>query len=419
MNDLAREKLSHLAEKGVLIPNPETVFISEDVDANRISGDGVVIHAGCRLQGASTLVCRGAVLGEEGPAIVENCQVGPGVRLKGGFFREAVFLKNAAMGSGAHVREGTILEEEASGAHTVGFKQTILFPYVAVGSLINFCDCLMSGGTGKKNHSEVGSSYIHFNFTPNQDKATASLIGDVPRGVMLDQNPIFLGGQGGLVGPTRLAYGTVIAAGCIYRKDELRPGRLLASGDGRPVNIPYSGGIYRSVKRVVQNNIVFIANLQALKQWYSHVRSEFVSDDLPEPLLSGLQEKIEMSISERLRRMEAFTEKLQVSATLYRAQMKEKASDKLLNQKRELHEKWPELHHVLSKGEGGGNLRRAGEDFVAMVQKEIRAFGKDYLAVIQGLPGDTRDHGSRWLQGIVDTVSRKSFELLPSYGLAG
>jgi UDP-N-acetylglucosamine/UDP-N-acetylgalactosamine diphosphorylase len=51
-------------------------------------------------------------------------------------------------------------------------KQTILFPFVTLGSLINFCDIFMSGGSDRKNHSEVGSSYIHFNYTPNQDKAT-------------------------------------------------------------------------------------------------------------------------------------------------------------------------------------------------------------------------------------------------------
>ena len=107
------------------------------------------------------------------------------------------------MGPGAQVREGCLLEEEANGAHCVGLKQTILFPFVTLGSLINFCDCLMAGGTSRKDHSEVGSSYIHFNFTPDGDKTTASLFGDVPRGVMLDQPPIFLGGQGGAVGPVR------------------------------------------------------------------------------------------------------------------------------------------------------------------------------------------------------------------------
>ena len=126
------------------------------------------------------------------------------------------------------MREGCLLEEEAGGAHCVGLKQTILFPFVTLGSLINFCDCLMAGGTSRQDHSEVGSSYIHFNYTPDGDKTTASLFGDVPRGVMLDQPPIFLGGQGGAVGPVRVGFGTVVTAGSVLRGDVLEDGKLVA-----------------------------------------------------------------------------------------------------------------------------------------------------------------------------------------------
>ena len=70
------------------------------------------------------------------------------------------------MGLGAQVREACILEEEASGAHCVGIKQTILLPFVTLGSLINFCDCLMAGGTSRQNHSEVGTPDIHFESSP-------------------------------------------------------------------------------------------------------------------------------------------------------------------------------------------------------------------------------------------------------------
>ena len=153
-----------LLQKGVKITNPESVEISSEVDTNRISGEGVVIHAGCKLYGSSTLILRGTKLGYEGPVTIDNCQIGPYVELKGGFFQNAVFLKKASMGFGSNVREGTVLEEESKGAHTVGLKQTILFPFVTLGSLINFCDCLMSGGTSRKDHSEFGSSYIHFNY---------------------------------------------------------------------------------------------------------------------------------------------------------------------------------------------------------------------------------------------------------------
>ena len=191
-----RVQIDLLLKKGVRIPNPQSVDVGPEVDVDRISGDGVCLYAGTKIYGASTLILRKAKIGYEGPVTLQDCRVGPEVRLNGGYFKGAVFLKGAAAGSGAHVREGTILEEAASIAHTVGLKQTILFPFVTLGSLINFCDCLMSGGTGEKDHSEVGSSYIHFNYTPNQDKATASLLGDVPHGVMLREAAHFSGRAG-------------------------------------------------------------------------------------------------------------------------------------------------------------------------------------------------------------------------------
>jgi bifunctional N-acetylglucosamine-1-phosphate-uridyltransferase/glucosamine-1-phosphate-acetyltransferase GlmU-like protein len=161
------------------------VVVGEEVDCSRIADD-VSIHPGCRIQGAETSIGPGCVIGAEAPATIDNCQLGRNVELKGGYFSGATFFDDANMGSGAHVRAGTILEEEANGAHTVGLKQTILMPFATLGSLINFCDILMAGGTSRANHSEVGSSYVHFNYTPHQDKATASLVGDVPHGVFLE-----------------------------------------------------------------------------------------------------------------------------------------------------------------------------------------------------------------------------------------
>jgi len=246
-------KVEKLIQKGVKISNPQSIEIGSEVNIEQISGKGVVIYSGCKIFGSSTIILHGTKLGYEGPATIDNCQIGPQVELRGGFLRDTVFLKKVSLGSGASVREGTIMEEESSVAHSVGLKQTILFPFVTLGSLINFCDCLMSGGTSRKDHSEVGSSYIHFNYTPNQDKATPSLIGDVPRGVMLNQSPIFLGGQGGLVGPCRLEFGTITAAGTICRKDQLKPGQLVFARTGKSGNIPFTRGMYPGIKRIVVN----------------------------------------------------------------------------------------------------------------------------------------------------------------------
>jgi hypothetical protein len=409
-------KIAQLVARGVRLSCPQSIEIGEEVEVDRISGDGVIIHAGSKILGDATVILKGAVIGLEAPATVKNCQVGPGVELKGGFFEDAVFLANAKAGLGSHVREASIFEEQASIAHTVGTKHTILFPFVTLGSLINFCDCLMAGGTSRKNHSEVGSSYIHFNFTPNQDKVTASLIGDVPKGVMLNQAPIFLGGQGGLVGPCRLAYGTTVAAGTIVRKDELRPGRLLYGGNLKAGNRPYSPGRYRNEKRVVHNNIIYIANLIALSQWYRHVRSQFISEYFTEPLLVGLQEKLNRAISERINRLEALCDQIQISLEMETKKGgKPESPSPVLKQKQEWVTQWPRMKDLLNRGRSESGEASERDAFLVNVQKGIGKNGLDYITVIQGLPPSDAAIGTRWLQGIVDRVVNAALSVVPSF----
>jgi bifunctional UDP-N-acetylglucosamine pyrophosphorylase/glucosamine-1-phosphate N-acetyltransferase len=373
----------------------------------------VIIHAGCKLFGAKTLICPGAEIGHEAPVTLKNCFVGPNVRLKGGYFENAVFLEGAEAGSGAHVRAGTIFEEFSSIAHTVGLKQTILFPFVTLGSLINFCDCFMAGGTSRKNHSEVGSSYIHFNYTPNQDKATASLMGDVPNGVMLNQNPIFLGGQGGLVGPCRIAYGTVIAAGSVYRKDQPKPDRLVFEGGGRGGVFPMSPTYYRNVKRQAHNNIIYMANLVALMAWYTHVRGQFVGERFPQALYDGLKDTLRQAIDERIKRFIAFCEKLQHSRKLYQQQMGDSASGKLVHQKEELF-----VNRNLVAERIGENLEQietfANPQFLSLIEKKIDVGGPVYINVIKGLDDAEARHGTQWLQQIVDRMVEQMLDLFPS-----
>jgi len=127
-----------LLRKGVRIPNPDSVYISNNVNPDRISGENVTIYGGCRITGEKSLIMKDSQIGYEAPVTLENTLLGENTKLNGGFFKGAVFAGDNLFGSGAHVREGTIFEEEANAAHTVGLKQTILFPFVTLGSLINF-----------------------------------------------------------------------------------------------------------------------------------------------------------------------------------------------------------------------------------------------------------------------------------------
>ena len=380
--------VKELIAHGVDVALPHSVRIDDDIQMARISNSGVKIHPGCRLAGARTFIGAKACIGTEGPATIVNCQIGPDVELKSGYFEDAVFLEGAVLGSGSHVRGGTILEEQASTAHCVGLKQTILLPFVTLGSLINFCDCLMAGGTSRNDHSEVGSSFVHFNFTPNQDKATASLVGDIPRGVMLNQHPIFLGGQGGLVGPCRLEYGTVSAAGTIIRKDQLKPDHLVFGGAGKGGSIPWKPGVYRSDTRIIHNNLIYLGNLVALRAWYQHIRKLFVSTRFPEPLLEGLIEKVDLGIMERCNRLRSYIERIGRNVQM---------------------ERWRVFEDSFTTERDSASAALQN-DFV----NNVRALDKaeTYLETIKRLSSQSAQKGTAWLQSIVTSVVERGQHLL-------
>jgi bifunctional UDP-N-acetylglucosamine pyrophosphorylase/glucosamine-1-phosphate N-acetyltransferase len=388
------ETVARLIRKGVQIPNPLTLDVGPEVDPDRVSGDGVIIYPGCRLYGARTVISAGVKLGAEGPVTIDDCRLGPEVALKGGYFSRSVFLHKANMGLGAHVREGTLLEEEANGAHCVGLKQTILFPFVTLGSLINFCDCLMAGGTSRRDHSEVGSSYIHFNFTPDGNKTTASLFGDVPRGVMLDQPPIFLGGQGGAVGPLRTGYGTVVAAGSVLRDDVPEDGMLVMAEVPGGRQRPATPRTYKRLSRVVAANLSYLANLCALEGWYGAVRRPFfAAQDLGLLVYEGAREVLAGAKQERIKRLAAMVDTVPPTD-----QGRQELRDR--------------IGEVLALFETPGI--DPGDEFLTAFRAGADQPPRDYIATIQALPAEARAAGVQWLQGIVDDLCHRAGSLLPS-----
>jgi bifunctional UDP-N-acetylglucosamine pyrophosphorylase / glucosamine-1-phosphate N-acetyltransferase len=408
----ANNKINELIHKGVNIPNPLSIDVGEEVNIDQVSGKGVKVYPGCRIYGEKTVISSGVQLGSEAPVTLDNCQLGPQVELKGGYFTKSVFLEKASMGLGGHVREACLLEEQASGAHCVGLKQTILFPFVTLGSLINFCDCLMAGGTSRKDHSEVGSSYIHFNFTPEGDKTTASLIGDVPRGVMLNKPPIFLGGQGGMVGPLRMGYGNVVAAGSVLRKDVDMENKLILSKSHPGMVVDLVPRAYPGLSRVVENNILYIANLIALEQWYIHVRKIFFQNqEFGNLIFEGALEKLRMAKEERIKRLKDMASKIPASTG------KGKDPTKTAGAKREFHEKVEAVEERLVGDSGKTAAVEERDRFLTALGKHREKQGGGYIDAIQSLPRDVSRPGTQWLDSIVDRICGQVATVLPALHL--
>ena len=399
MKPRSYEKIVSIINKGVDIPNPLTLDIGDEVSVDQISGTGITIYPGCRIYGAGTVISSGVQLGKEGPVTIDDCQLGPKVELKAGYFNKSVFLEKANMSSGAHVREGCILEEEANGAHCVGLKQTILFPFVTLGSLINFCDCLMAGGTSRKDHSEVGSSYIHFNYTPDGNKTTASLFGDVPRGVMLNQPAIFLGGQGGVVGPVRLGYGTVVAAGSVVRSDVTEDKKLIIAQAHPGKVMDFIPHAYTNLSRIIGNNIIYLANLVALEQWYHHVRQPFFSrQEFGNLIYAGALAKLASAKKERISRLKALAEKVPEH---------HKARNELL-------ENIDSMCGLFGMDLPDSIISTSRDRFLAAFNESIRDNTKDYIKAIQTLLPAVAQQGVVWLQQIVDSLCSRAAAKLTS-----
>ncbi len=387
---------------------PEMVYVAPEVQPDRIA-PGVILHPGCRLYGAQTVIGPSSELGGEQPVTVVDCQLGTAVRLQGGYFTGSVFLDGVQFGSAGHVRAGCLLEEAASAGHAVGLKQTILMPWVTLGSLINLCDCLVAGGTGRHDHGEVGSSYIHFNFSSHGDKATPSLVGDVPRGVMLDQPPVFLGGQGGLVGPRRLAFGTVVAAGTVLRHDVLEAGCLVkpveVAPDATPPGArlePYDRTRYRDPLRRVRANLLYLGNLWALVAWYREARASRLAGPWAEACHAGALAVLTGALEERRRRLTELFERLPDSLAAWRSEGGVRA-EAVAAEHQALINAWPRLREQLATEPSPAVRARDRDAFLAALQSMPP--GLAWPAAIQGLEREARLAGSGWLDGIVASTS--------------
>lgn len=362
------ERLRALAAQGVEIVDPRQTYVAPDVSLARVCS-GVVLHPGTRLQGARTFLGPGAKVGVEGPATLVDAVLGARARVDAGYVQGAVLLDDARAGYGAHLRPGTLLEEEASTAHCVGLKHTILLSFVTLGSLINFCDVLMAGGTSRKDHSEVGSGFIHFNFTPwgkRGDKATASLVGDVVRGVFLREPRIFLGGAGGLVGPGRVGYGSVTGAGQVVRRPV--DAKRLVIQTLPKLDRPFSIDKLDRPQPRQGRNVQYIAQLVALRAWYRHVRLARIPEgsqfDARRIVTQAAAETLDDCIAERVKRLTAFV--------------------------REREAEMPALELE----------RDPGPCPLPLEPSEV-----DHVAWVQGLPEATVEAGIAWLEQIAAAVA--------------
>ncbi|PIW02222.1 MAG: UDP-N-acetylglucosamine pyrophosphorylase [Deltaproteobacteria bacterium CG_4_9_14_3_um_filter_63_12] len=381
-----------LLAKGVHIPAPAAVVV-EGVDIDRIEA-GVTLHPGTTLRGAKTLLRAGTQLGKTGGGYFEDISTGKDVDLYGGYFKDAVFLDGVIARGHAEMRGGTLMEEGSEVGHHAGYKMTITMPFVVAGSLINFCDALIAGGTSRKDHSEVGSCLALYNFTPWGDKF-ASLFGDVPSGVFLKSRRIFIGGQTQIVSPVHVGYGAVIPAGAAVRRD-VPANTLYAEAPFTPGSHDFDPDRYGALTPKFRATMRFIGNLLALRAWYQEVRIPTACDALQKALYEAALRQVEAGISERRKRLEQLVERLPRSLVLH-SQAATSETRKRCDEHSLVMSLWPQWSAKLSSND-------VPSDAFAAIRERV-ADAESTLAGIASLTDREVQTGTQALQQIVDAAA--------------
>jgi UDP-N-acetylglucosamine/UDP-N-acetylgalactosamine diphosphorylase len=162
--------------------------------------------------------------------------------------------------------------------------------------------------------------------------------------------------------------------------------------------------MHLTLKRILVNNIHYIASLMTLRQWYVHVRSEFVDQDFPRELFDGLKETLQMAIQERIARLLAYCRSMPVSGSPQTVQASRQC---------EVYNNCTQLERLFlmqKTWQGNDGLR---EIFLEAVHQGIRERGKNYIAVIQGFSEKQRRSGTAWLQEMIDHITKEALEIFP------
>ena len=419
------EQLRKLRERGVIIPDLSSVRIGMEVSGEkfspgsilypfvRISGIKTEIHKGAKIgvYGPTTLenswIGENAVVGSLGPVTLKETAVGPQTILGSGVAENAVFLGKETMindfttGYGFRVRKGSLYEEDSSSAQHTDTKMTLLFPWSTLGSNINFCDVLFTGGTGPElgHFSEVGSGSIHFNYSIRGDKATASLFGDVCQGLFLDQARIFIGGNNSLLGPIKADFGVMSAAGARIN-GTLVPG--LNFGHSLPKGkIDYEPGIFSGAVEIVKKQVDVLAELTALFHWYQQIRIGCISQTKEQKFLYGEGLKIvELNYQERLSQLNRYMEALEGSISI--CNRSKKMPKKETVEQKQLLEKWSKIQQQMATPKAFELL--VPESLTNSIYRQLAEGKSEYTALIKGLTPEGKQKGKAWLNTMANAI---------------
>jgi UDP-N-acetylglucosamine/UDP-N-acetylgalactosamine diphosphorylase len=211
-----------------------------------------------------------------------------------------------------------------------------------------------------------------------------------------------------------MGYGNVVAADSVLRKDFIDDNKLIVGKTHTGKTINFRPGAYPSIHRIVENNIIYIANLMALEEWYIRVRRPFFdSQEFGRLIFDGLIDKLALAKKERIKRLQVLAEKAKASSEDDTEAKPETAGRK------EFYEKFSEIEALFARETHDSTVQRYRDDFLSDYDNARSKSGAGYIAAIQGLPAHVSAKGTLWLQSLVDDFCEKTKTIAPSLNMFG
>ena len=170
-----------------------------------------------------------------------------------------------------------------------------------------------------------------------------------------------------------------------------------------PAGKPYVTGMYRDIRRIVKNNLIYLGNIRALQHWYRDVRVHFMAKDPYHAAChEGAMFKLSAVFKERMHRLDQFVGKLPRSMELLR-EGGGKAMDSFYLLQESLVQEWPSLKEHLNQDDLSG-CERKNRDRLLEVLVRIQTDGSSWVDRIQSLDSQAKQAGTSWLQSIADGI---------------
>jgi len=207
---LRRRKVESLVRRGVLIPDPSSVYVDPEISV----GAGTVLSPWVVIEGDSR-IAKGCVIGSFSHLI--DATIGSGTKiLDHCFIRESRIGKNASIGPFAHLRPASDVGDRAR-----------------IGNFVELKNSRIAAGAKAPHLSYVGDATVGRGANLGAGTITCNYDGRVKSRTVIGDGA-FVGSDVQLVAPVRIGKGAFVAAGSCIVKDV--PAYALALARSRQVN---------------------------------------------------------------------------------------------------------------------------------------------------------------------------------------